>query len=196
MDNRLLWRATRRRLDAESIRDAMLAASGALDRTMGQKHPFAPRRQWRYTQHRPFYAVYETNRRSVYLMQQRIKKHPILEMFDGADPNSNTAQRGTSTTALQALFMMNDAFVHEQSRRMAERINSTSGDFWQRLNEAFLLCYSRPAAPRELLLSAQFLREARAAQQAAGAAADRVDAEAMASLMRVLFSSNEFVYVE
>jgi hypothetical protein len=195
-DNRLLWRYNRHRLDAESIRDAVLTASGALDRSVGEAHPFPPRRQWRYTQHNPFYAVYETDRRSVYLMQQRIKKHPILETFDGADPNSNTAQRGVSTTALQALFMMNDAFIHEQAKTLARRVSITWPDTPRRVNEAYLHCFSRSATPDELKLCEQFLEESRAAHREAGIAEDQLDAEALASLMRVLFSSNEFVFVE
>jgi len=71
-NNDLLSHFNPRRLDAEEIRDAMLAVSGALDPTMGGTHPFPPQGEWRYSQHKPFVAVYESNRRSVYLMQQRI----------------------------------------------------------------------------------------------------------------------------
>jgi hypothetical protein len=195
-DNRLLGRFSKRRLDAESIRDAMLLASGALDRTPGAEHPFPPRRQWRYTQHQPFYAVYPTNRRSVYLMQQRIKRHPVLETFDGADPNSNTAVRGVSTTALQALFLMNDVFVHEQSRLLARRVSITWPDTSRRVNEAYRLCFSRDASSEEIELCEPFLRDAREAHAAAGVAQEQRDGEAFASLIRVLFGSNEFVYVE
>jgi hypothetical protein len=195
-DNRLLWRFNRRRLDAESIRDAMLFASGALDRSPGGEHPFPPRRQWRYTQHQPFYAVYPTNRRSVYLMQQRIKRHPILETFDGADPNSNTAVRGVSTTALQALFLMNDAFVHEQSQRLARRVGVTWPDTARRVNEAYLLCLGRDATSEEIELCEPFLRETREAHRQAGTPEEQLEEAAMASLMRVLLGSNEFVYVE
>src|SRR5262249_17884959 len=70
-NNDLLWRFNRRRLSAEEIRDAMLAASDSLERTMGEAHPFPPESEWHYTQHKQFFAVYDNNRRSVYLMQQR-----------------------------------------------------------------------------------------------------------------------------
>src|SRR6185369_12378886 len=67
-NNDLLSHFNPRRLDAEEIRDAMLAVSGALDPAMGGTQPFPPQSEWHYSQHKPFVAVYETNRRSVYLM--------------------------------------------------------------------------------------------------------------------------------
>src|SRR5207244_2409771 len=75
-NNEYCWRFNRSRLDAESIRDAMLAASGTLDRTPGGEHPFPAPQTWDFTQHKPFKAVYDSNRRSVYLMTQRIQRHP------------------------------------------------------------------------------------------------------------------------
>jgi len=199
VSNSLLWRYHRHRLDAESIRDAMLSVSGALDRSTpagkSGEHPFPPRREWKYTQHRPFYAVYETNRRSVYLMQQRIKKQPFLETFDGADPNTNTAERSVSTTAIQALFLMNDAFVHEQARKLAERVSAGSPEPSKRVNEAYLLAYGRSATPEELKLCTQYLAECRAELGQAGKVEDPERA-ALASLMRVILSSNEFVFID
>src|SRR5207247_10784061 len=104
----LLWKFSRYRLDAEQIRDALLAVSGQLDPSPGGPHPFPPASAWDFTQHKQFNAVYETNKRSVYLMQQRLKKHPFLELFDGADANSSTADRATRITPLQASFPMRD----------------------------------------------------------------------------------------
>ena len=76
-ESRLLWRFNLRRLSAEEIRDAMLAVSGELDRTVGGEHPFPTIETWGFSQHMPYYGVYPTNRRSVYLMQQRLKRHPV-----------------------------------------------------------------------------------------------------------------------
>jgi hypothetical protein len=91
----------RRRLDAESIRDTLLVLGDNLDRSMGEAHPFPPQKDWDFTQHKQFRAVYDTNRRSVYLMTQRIQRHPFLAIFDGPDTGASTASRGTSTTTLQ-----------------------------------------------------------------------------------------------
>jgi hypothetical protein len=65
VNNDYFWRFNRRRLEAEEIRDSVLAVSGALDRTMGGEHPFPPEPTWRFSQHVQFFAVYDTNRRSV-----------------------------------------------------------------------------------------------------------------------------------
>src|SRR6201999_3078113 len=103
------------RLDAESIRDALLSIGGNLDRTEGGAHPFPAVGAWNFTQHQPFAAVYETNRRSVYLMTSRLARHPYLELFDGADPNATTAHRSNSTVPTQALFLMNSPFIQAES---------------------------------------------------------------------------------
>jgi hypothetical protein len=92
-ENKLLWRAKSRRLQAEEIRDAILAVSGRLDRSRGEGHPFPPSYEWGYSQHGPFGAVYDHDRRSLYLMTGRLKRHPFLALFDGADPNASTADR-------------------------------------------------------------------------------------------------------
>ena len=77
--NALLWRFPRRRLSAEELRDTLLAISGELDTTPGGAHPFPARASYTFTQHRPFVGdieKFDTNRRSVYLLQQRIRRHP------------------------------------------------------------------------------------------------------------------------
>src|SRR5204863_6628528 len=133
----LFGRYTRRRLDAESIRDTMLFVSGELDeRTVGG-HPFPPAKAWGFTQHAPFVAVYESKQRSVYLMQQRLRKNPYLALFDGADPSSSTAARLPSTTPLQALFLMNDPLVHEQASKFAARIMAVASTDADRVTASF-----------------------------------------------------------
>ena len=129
--NELLWRFERRRLDAEQIRDAMLAVSGKLESVPMEAghpdagdHPFPTKDKWKWSQHNPFQAAYETNRRSVYLMVQRIRRHPFLATFDGADPNASTGDRLVSTTPLQALFMMNDPLVFASAEGLAARANA------------------------------------------------------------------------
>jgi hypothetical protein len=195
MRNELLWTFPRRRLSAEEFRDALLATSGQLDRTPGGAHPFPPP-PLRYTQHKPFLAVYETNRRSVYLMQQRIKKHPWLEVFDGADPNTITAERPLNTTPIQALFAMNDEFVHRLSGQFADRLLRESADEVRRIERAYLLAFGRPPAMPERELCRDFLRDCRAALQEAKLTPEARERAVWASLARVVYSSNEFAFVD
>jgi hypothetical protein len=194
--NNYLWRFNRRRLSAEEIRDSMLAVAGTLDRTMGGEHPFAPEGEWRYTQHRPFVAVYPSNKRTVYLMQQRIKRHPLLETFDGPDPNATTAARALSTTAIQSLYFMNDPFVHEQADQLAVRVGLAHDETSARLDYAYQLALGRHATSDELREGAEYLSQARDQVAATDLPRDQLNRAALASYMRVLLSSNEFVFVE
>jgi Protein of unknown function (DUF1553)/Protein of unknown function (DUF1549)/Planctomycete cytochrome C len=186
--NTLLASFPRRRLDAESIRDTLLTLGGTLDRTPGGEHPFPPQSDWKFTQHNPFKATYETNKRSVYLMTQRIQRHPYLAIFDGADPSTSTPARPTSTTPLQALFLLNDPLVHEQSKRFAARILAERPDDPARLQLACALAFSRPASDSELADAQAFLANARAKLGNESAAWE--------AMVRVLFRLNEFVYLD
>ena len=194
--NELLASYPRRRLDAESIRDTLLSAGGNLDLTCGAAHPFPRPHEWKYTQHNPFKAVYESNRRSVYLMTQRIQRHPYLAIFDGADPSTSTPARTTSTTPLQALYLLNDKFVHEQARRVAEQITSHAADESQRINRAYELLLARLPADEERVAAQAFLARAAAQLRDEGVASDQVNAEAWCAYVRVLFRLNEFVYLD
>ncbi len=119
-DNRWLARFPRLRLSAEELRDSMLAVSGELDAADAQGHPFPAENAWGFTQHGPFRANYETNKRSVFLMVQRIQRHPFLGLFDGADPNSSTASRQVTTVPPQALWFMNNPFVEARAQKLVD----------------------------------------------------------------------------
>ena len=190
-ENAYLWRFSRRRLSAEEIRDAVLAVSGDLDLVPGTAHPFPEPKAWNYTQHTPFNAVYEHNKRSVYLMTQRIKRQPYLSLFDGADTNTSIGDRQTTTVAPQALFFMNDPFIHARSESLATRLMSLPNDV-QRLDRACLLMYGRPAKEEERRIGDRFRK---AYLDELPANTDRAKA-AWAAWLRVMFGSNEFVYVD
>jgi hypothetical protein len=197
--NDFYWRFDRRRLAAEEIRDAMLAASGELDLSMGGPHPFPAKPVTGFTQHRPFVADsadYNTNRRSVYLMQQRIGRHSYMDLFDGADTNSTTDVRPVSTTALQALFLMNNEFVHQQADRLAVRVGMAHTDTAARLGYAFRLLFARAPARDEVAWAAEFLSDSRNALEETNVEADLRNRRAWSSLMRVLLGSNEFFYLD
>ena len=143
--NVLLSSYPRRRLDAESIRDTLLMLGESLDLSAPEDHPFPPQKDWKFTQHNPFKAVYESKHRSVYLMTQRIQRHPFLSIFDGADPSVSTPVRGGSTTPLQALFLLNDPLVHEQAERFAARIEREGDNDASRIDAGLLARLSRLA---------------------------------------------------
>jgi hypothetical protein len=194
--NELLWRFNRGRLDAESIRDAMLVLGGNLDRTQGGPHPFPPVASWGFTQHAPFAAVYDSNRRSVYLMTSRLARHPYLELFDGADPNATTPHRSNSTVPTQALFLMNSPFVHAESNGFAARLIKDRSDDGTRIELAYELAFARQPAEQEKAQAIEFLGRYRQQLAAAGAPADQLPALSLAAFARTLMVSNEFLFVE
>ena len=197
--NQYLWHFSRRRLDAEELRDSFLSVSGNLDPAPGGEFPFAPEMTWKYTQHQPFIGKeqdFATNKRSVYLMQQRIRRQPFLDLFDGPDPNAVTGVRPVTTTALQALYTMNDPFYHTQADGLAVRVGMAYGNDTERLHYAFKLLYGRAPAPDELRECRDFLSKARASLDGTAVPEDRKNRESLAALMRVLMSANEFVTLD
>jgi len=196
VSNELLSSFPRQRLDAEAIRDTLLVLGGNLDTTAAGAHPFPPQTEWKFTQHNPFKAVYDSKRRSVYLMTQRIQRHPYLAIFDGADPATSTPVRTTSTTPLQALYLLNDAFVHEQSKQFAARVLKEAKDETGRLERAYQVALSRPAESLEIEGGKMFLAAVREKLRAEGTPEAQIEAEAWRAMVRVLFRLNEFVYVD
>ena len=186
----------RTRLDAEQIRDSILKISGDLDLRMGGPHPFPHRAEWNYSQHAPFTAVYPTQRRSVYLMTQRFKKHPFLSLFDGADPNVSIPSRNTTTTPMQSLFLMNSEFVHEQARHFAEQLQQQNRSFEEIIQTAYLSVFGRHPDQEELEKAAGFVSEAEKLSAAAGVADADLKLESLSSYLRSMFAGNEFLFVD
>jgi len=185
---------TRRRLSAEEIRDSILAVSGTLDNLPGEGHPFPPPHQWGYTQHNPFANLYGHDKRTVYLMVQRIKRHPFLALFDGADPNSSTAERRVTTVPTQALYFLNDPFVHAKSASLAERLRAGRPTERGRVELASQLALGRPATEAEHAEAAEFLAACRSELASSGAA--EAELMALAAHVRTLFGGNEFLHCD
>lgn len=186
--NRYYWRFERRRLDAESIRDAMLIASGRLKLERPGAHPFPPIEKWGWTQHTPFKDLYPSQHRSVYLMTQRFQRHPFLALFDGPDTNTSTEQRSTSIVPQQALYLMNNVFVAEQAEALAKRILHEADSLDERIDLAYRLAYARSANVLELERTQRYLAEY--------AQHSKAESDAWTSLARVLLCGHEFVYVD
>jgi hypothetical protein len=195
-DNKWLWRFPYRRLDAESIRDAMLAVSGGLERNRPGPHPFPAIEAWQWTQHNPFKAVYPTSHRSVYLMTQRLVRHPFMAIFDGPDTNVSTDARPRSTVPLQALYLRNNPFVQEQAAGFADRLIAGSAENPSRVRQAFELAWGRPPAPDEFDRWLRYLSDCRNALTASLFAEPLVEREIWSSLAKVMLTSNEFLYID
>ena len=183
-DNHLLARFVRRRLTAEEMRDSLLTASGQLDQTPAEAHPFPAEATWKFTQHGPFNAVYETTKRSAYLMVQRQRRHPFLSLFDGADPNATTAARQTTTVPTQALYFINDPFFHAEADALAKKLSSQPDDD-TRITEAWRILFQRKPTAAEAQRTKAFI---------ASYPAD--NAGKWAAQARVLMASNEFLHVD
>jgi cytochrome c553 len=190
------WHFDRRRLDAEAIRDAMLAVSGTLDLRRPGRHPFPPMDTWAWTQHAPFKEVYPSRRRTVYLMTQRLQRHPFLALFDGPDPNVTTDTRTRSTVPLQALYLMNNPFVTEQAKALAARLLRGSPEQWQSVRQGYELAWGRPPVDAEIEAARHYLDRYEQELSRLDVPLRTRELEAWTSLARVLLCANEFVYVD
>ena len=197
-ENDLHWRFSRRRLDAESLRDTLLSLSGDLDTTkMNEPHPFPPAEKWAYTQHHPFRDSYESNRRSVYLMTARLNARPFFTTFDGADRNASTSRRDSSVTTVQSLYLLNNDWVHERAAHFAQRLIQECDNDDARLSMAFKLALGRPIGSEDKAFATAFMNTLRQKLEAdSKASATDVNRECWTSFARALFRTNEFLYVD
>jgi hypothetical protein len=207
--NELWWRAGRRRLDAEALRDAMLATSGQLNLKAGGPSFYPPATKEALEGLSKKGAEWgasppdEQRRRSIYMMTKRSLLLPLMTTFDFADTTQPCSQRNISTVAPQALALLNNDFVHAQSGAFAARVAADAGsDPAAQIERAWWLAFSR--APREserttalAHLTAQ-LKHFAAAPAPGGPAPSEAEArqKALASLCHVLLNANEFVYVD
>jgi hypothetical protein len=191
-----LWRYNRRRLDAEVIRDGMLAVSRNLDLRRPGRHPFPPMDEWKYTQHDPFKDIYPTKHRSVYLMTTRNQRHPYLAIFDGPDTNLSTGQRTRSILPQQFLYLMNNPFVHEQAQGFAKRLIDFSSETDQRIDRAHQMAWGRPATTAELDKGKVYLENYNRQLDQDELPADELELVTWSSYARLMITANEFLHVE
>ncbi len=182
-DNRLLWRQRLRRLEAEALRDAILAVSGTLDaRKFGPPVPMV--------RHSTGEVVTPAgpagNRRSVYLQVRRSQPLTILRAFDQPAIETNCTRRPSSTVVSQALVLLNSDFLTAQGEALAARLQADNP-----AGEAVQLAFGRPATPRERGLLNDFLTK-----QTARYGGPDARRRALADLCQMLLSANEFVYVD
>jgi cytochrome c553 len=200
-DNALVWRMTPRRLDAEALRDAMLAVSGQLD--LGPPVGSAVARAGEGpTQQGPRFgggvqqAVNDprNNIRSVYLPVVRDNLPEALSLFDAADPSLVVAERPVTTTPAQSLFLLNNPFVMRVSDAAAGKLLASTTTDTERVRAAYLTFYGRPPAEKELTAATDFLSAYKAAITKERVPTFRQERETWAAFCQALFASAEFQY--
>ena len=186
-ENALLWQFPRRRLDGETLRDAMLAAAGLLNPKAGGPgvFPELPTElkagNWKVSA-----DAAERNRRSVYVFVKRNLRYPFFALFDSPDRTETCARRFTTTTAPQALTLLNDAIVIGYAKALAARVEKDAGtDRDAVIDRAFGLTLSRPPTTEERETARTFLADHK------GSSAD-----AVTDLCHALLNLNEFVYID
>jgi cytochrome c551/c552 len=182
-DNRWLWRMTPRRIDAESLRDALLVVSGELNTTMGgpSYHDFHSH----FFKGTQFYDPLDepdvkTWRRTVYRMWARGGRSPFLDTFDCPDPSTSTPKRSATTTPLQALSLLNNTLVRKLAERLARRLEDDVGSEPDRqIRQAYRLLYAREVTEDELALNRAFLAK-----------------HGLAAACRAWVNASEFLFVD
>jgi hypothetical protein len=177
-ENRLFGRMNRRRVDAEQLRDSLLAASGALDRSLGG----------------PAVRDIQSPRRTLYLMTIRSDRTSFRDLFDAADATAIVDQRNVSIVAPQALFLLNHPLVQAQASRLAERARAARPQDADRIDRLYRWLFGRGASPDEQQLALALLEKWRGAGK--GRAADEVEARAWIQYCQVLICSNEFAFID
>jgi hypothetical protein len=189
-DNSCLWQFPRWRLDGEALRDAMLVVAGRLNLKAGGPGVFpelpaelqkSAGSQWKVS---PEPA--ERDRRSVYVFVKRNLRYPLFSLFDAPDRNETCSRRFATTTAPQALTLLNDAIVLGFAKDFATRVSKDVGsDSLKIVDRAFELAFGRPATTEERQAMTGFLKDHKGTH-----------AEATTDLCHVLLNLNEFLYVD
>jgi hypothetical protein len=181
-DNRLLWRFSPRRLEAECVRDAMLVSAGQLNRQSGGPsfqdfRPYLYKSTQYYDPLDPVGPEY--NRRSIYRFWARGGRSPLLDTFDCPDPSVTAPRRASTTTPLQALALFNNSFTLRMADHFAERLVRERSEVAGQVSRAFEIAYGRPPSEAEHSESLAFVRQ-----------------HGLAPFCRVMFNSNGFLYVD
>ena len=186
-ENRLHWRFDVRRLEAEEIRDALLAVSGTLDRTMGGSILPLKNREYVFDHTSKDNTRYESKRRSLYVPIIRNHLYDVFQLFDFGDGAIPEGNRPTTTVAPQALFMMNSALVGDCAKELAGKLLArTDLDEEARIDGLYQSAFSRAANPKEIARGRQLL-------QRFSAQGDR--AQSWAWLAHTTLASNEFLFL-
>ena len=188
-DNNFLWRANQRRLDAESIRDGILAVSGQLNLQPLAGSPLSSLGDTDLGRAARTSLKSDSRHRSVYLPIVRDMLPEALDLFDFAEPSLVVAAREVTTVPSQALYMLNSPFIQENAAAFAKRFQGTSADPKERITAAYLTAFSRPPTAAEVARAEGYLKT-HAAERGGS------PETALTTFCQALFASAEFRYVK
>lgn len=195
-DNKLWWRANRRRLEAEPLRDSLLQVAGQLDLSPGGTLLMAKNFDYVTNDQSRNSAQYDKPRRSIYLPVIRNAVYDFFQAFDFGDPSFVNGQRAATTIAPQALYMMNSPFVMEQARHFAENLlaqkDKSDADL---LKAAYLRAYGHAPEASDITRATSFLTRYDDKLKTLEPDAEKRRLKVWTGLCQVLLSANEFVYV-
>jgi hypothetical protein len=197
-ENRLLWHARRQRLEGETMRDAMLALTGELNR-----RPFGPSGRPKLPEKISSYAwkadtrPEDQLRRSIYLFAKRNLRYPLFDAFDLPDMHNSCACRSRTTTAPQALLLLNGDFSLDRARHWAAQLVQKFGDDDRAVVcRAYHLAWGRAARPEEMLAGLEFIKKQARTAPTDGTTTGSGRAAAIADFCHALLNTNEFLYVD
>ena len=203
-ENRLLWRHSPTRLEAEALRDAMLVCADTLNREPfgpGFKPPIPAEAMVARNLKSPYNPEPPDSpnirRRSVYMFHKRVVPYPLMQTFDRPDALQSCSRRDTTTVAPQALAILNDPFVRDRAVEFADRLIKESGDdVDSAVRGAFAIALARSASESELESSAAFIASRRTERQKRGSTEQDAQRAALADFCQTMFGLNEFLYVD
>jgi hypothetical protein len=195
-ENNLLWRMNRQRLEAEQIRDAIMAVSGDIDFKMGDSMLKLRDRQYVSNTARGGAIDYDRNLRAVYLPVVRSSGYDVFQAFDFADPSTPNGDRNSTVVAPQALFMMNGSVVLHHTRILADKLLGRAElDDAARIREAYERTLGRLPEPSEIDRALTFIARVDQALEDETPGAEERRALAWQSFCKALIASNEFIYL-
>ncbi|MFO1042880.1 MAG: PSD1 and planctomycete cytochrome C domain-containing protein [Planctomycetaceae bacterium] len=193
-ENRLFGRANTRRLEAEEVRDALIAVSGRLDQTIGGSLLTVKNRAYFFDHTSKDLTDYSSYRRSIYLPVVRNNIYDLFQLLDYPDAAIPTGDRTTTTVAPQALMMLNSEFVTRTSTDLAQRLLAISGTDEARIRQMYITAFGREATVDDVRDSQSFLA---AVEKGPGdIAAEKRRQRAWECLCQVVLASNEFIYLK
>lgn len=196
-ENLFYGRATVQRLEAEEIRDAMLAISGRLDRTLGGSLLNVKNRAYFFDHTSKDLTDYSSPRRSIYLPVVRNNVYDLFQLLDYPDAAIPNGDRTATTVAPQALLMMNSDFVSTSSKDLTTRLMALpQSDDSKRIEQLYLLAYGRNVTPDEIEQAKSFVVDFEKALQATEPDPANRHLRAWASLCQIVLAANEFIYLQ